>query len=149
MPEDAREGITPAAPATPEYRRYLFAVTGGARPDRAAQSPEDPAFDRFVRAQQTWDRAFACRIQQAARRWPGALVIGIIGRGHLEYRGGTPAQLDDLGFTGARVLLPQDTMAASSVPAPDLACALYGLPDLPPERNPEAQAPRNTTTATD
>lgn len=131
IPVEAREGITPSAPASPAYRRYLFEITGGARPDRAAQGPEDVAFDRFVRAQQTWDRAFACRIVEAAQRWPDALVVGIIGRGHLEYRGGTPAQLDDIGFTGARVLLPQETCPKAMPPAPDLACAVYGLPMMP------------------
>ena len=50
MPEDTRGGLTPACPATPEYRQYLFDITGGPRPDRAAQTPDDPAFDRFVRA---------------------------------------------------------------------------------------------------
>ncbi|PVH27609.1 ChaN family lipoprotein [Pararhodobacter oceanensis] len=111
IPEDAREGLTPALPATQRYRQYLFDVTGGARPDRKAKSASDPAFDRFVRAQQTWDRAFACRIADARARPNPPLVIGIIGRGHLEYRGGTPAQLEDLGIRDALVLLPQDNPA--------------------------------------
>lgn len=106
--EEAREGLTPARSATPEYRQYLFEVTGGARPDRQAKSAEDPAFDRFVRAQQTWDRSFACRIATRAKQDDEPLVIGIIGRGHLEFRGGTPFQLDDLGLNGAAVLLPWD-----------------------------------------
>lgn len=124
VPEEAREGLTPAAPASPAYRRYLFEVTGGPRPDRAAKDPDDPAFDRFVRAQQTWDRAFACRIADARARDPGALVVGIIGRGHLEYRGGTPAQLADLGIPEARVLLPWE--GARPVPA-GIGCAVFGL----------------------
>jgi uncharacterized iron-regulated protein len=41
IPEDAREGITPAAPATEAYRRYLFEMTGGRREGRAAQHPMD------------------------------------------------------------------------------------------------------------
>ncbi len=67
IPEPARDGITPAAPATAAYRRYLFDITGGTREGRAAQHPMDPAFDHFVRAQQTWDRAFACRIAAVRR----------------------------------------------------------------------------------
>ncbi len=124
VPEAASEGITPAAPASAAYRRYLFGVTGGARPDRAAQAPEDPAFDRFVRAQQTWDRAFACRIAALRARAAPPLVVGIIGRGHLECRGGTPAQLADLGIPDALVLLPQDD--ARPV-ASGLADAVFGL----------------------
>lgn len=109
-PPAEAEWLTPAAPATAAYRRYLFEMTGGARPDRAARAPEDPAFDGFVRAQQVWDRAFACRLALAARRAPGRLVIGVIGRGHLEYGHGVPAQLADLGLWGVVTALPGEGM---------------------------------------
>jgi len=122
--DDAREGLTPACEATPEYRRYLFEVTGGARPDRQAKAPEDPAFDRFVRAQQTWDRAFACRIADRARMQGAPLVIGIIGRGHLEFRGGTPYQLDDLGLEGSVVLLPWDGGRPHAAGQADAMCVM-------------------------
>lgn len=108
IPEPERDGLTPAKPATMAYRQYLFDITGGPRPDRAAKSAEDPAFDRFVRAQQTWDRAFACNIVRALEADPEALVVGIIGRGHLEYGYGTPYQLADLGVSRVSVLLPSD-----------------------------------------
>ncbi|AVO37946.1 ChaN family lipoprotein [Pukyongiella litopenaei] len=128
--ETQREGITPARPATPEYRQYLFDITGGQRADRAAQSPDDSAFDRFVRAQQTWDRAFACRIAQVVRQPGEPLVVGIIGRGHLEFGHGTPFQLTDLGITASTVLLPHD----SGVPiVPDVAeavCFMAPSPNL-------------------
>ncbi|WP_299134601.1 ChaN family lipoprotein [uncultured Amaricoccus sp.] len=106
LPEAERAWMTPARPAGAAYRRYLFEVTGGARPDRKAASAEDPAFDRFVRAQQTWDRAFACAIATALADRPGALVVGLIGRGHLEYGHGTPDQLADLGVAPVIVALP-------------------------------------------
>ncbi|MDS7594231.1 hypothetical protein N7578_01800 [Agrobacterium tumefaciens] len=41
----------------------------------------DPEFDRSVRVQQTWDRAFACNIANAREAHSKPLVIGIIGRG--------------------------------------------------------------------
>ncbi len=108
-----REGISPARPASPAYRRYLHAITGqSTRPDGAA-TPDAPQFDRFVRAQQTWDRAFACRIAETLDAFPDHRVIGIIGRGHLEFGYGTPFQLDDLGI-GSSILLP--TRAASYGP---------------------------------
>ena len=75
---------------------------------RAAACPDDPAFDRFVRAQQAWDRAFACAIAAALADVPDRLVVGIIGRGHLEHGHGTPAQLEDLGIEGVAVALPAD-----------------------------------------
>lgn len=120
--ESDREGLTPSRPATDAYRQYLFGVTGGGRPDRKAEAPEDPKFDRFVRAQQTWDRAFACRIADAANAADAPLVVGIIGRGHLEYRHGTPFQLEDLGVGDTTVLLPSDD--ASLLPQ-DIADAVF------------------------
>jgi len=108
IPEDERDGVSPSKPASAAHRRYLFDITGGGRGDRTATGPDDPAFDRFVRAQQTWDRAFACNIAKALDRPEPPLVIGIIGRGHLEYGYGTPYQLADLGIDSVAVLLPSD-----------------------------------------
>lgn len=124
-PEEAREGLTPSAPATAAYRKFLFEITGGRREGRAAQSPEDPAFDRFVRAQQTWDRAFACRIAERLNQADAPLVVGIIGRGHLAFGGGTPFQLLDLGIQDMMVLLPH---AEGEVDRPDQADALCVMP---------------------
>lgn len=101
------EGLTPSVPATSEYRKYLFDITGDTRTVREAQGPEDPAFDRFVRAQQTWDRSFACGISDARKKFGRPLVVGIIARGHLEYGYGTPYQLYDLGMTDVAVVLTQ------------------------------------------
>ncbi|WP_424933958.1 ChaN family lipoprotein [Amaricoccus macauensis] len=106
LPEEYRSWMTPAVPATPAYRRYLFEVTGGVRPGRKAQSPEDPAFDNFVRAQQVWDRAFACAIAHALEQDGAGCVAGIIGRGHLEYHLGVYAQLTSLGIEKVAVALP-------------------------------------------
>ncbi len=121
-----RDGVTPAAEALPEYRRYLFGITGGVRPGREAQSGEAPEFDRFVRAQQTWDRAFACGIAEAHAAHGGALVVGIIGRGHLEYGYGTPFQLRDLGISECGILLPHD----GGEVGPGIAHALFRLQPL-------------------
>jgi hypothetical protein len=97
VPPAERAWLSPAAPAAPDHRRYLFAVTGGVRPGRVAQRPDDPAFDRFVRAQQVWDRAFACAIAAHLAARPGDRVAALVGRGHLEFGYGTPRQLADLG----------------------------------------------------
>lgn len=109
IPVEDRDGVTPSKPASPAHRRYLFELTGVGRPDRKASSPEDPEFDRFVRAQQTWDRAFGCGIADVLAADPDALVVGIIGRGHLEYGHGTPYQLTDLGISDWAILLPEDS----------------------------------------
>ncbi len=125
VPMENREGLTPACPASPAYREYLFQITGGVRETRKAQSADDPNFDRFVRAQQTWDRAFACRIADVALQPNPPLVIGIIGRGHLEYHHGAPFQLEDLGVKDTHVLLPTDH---GQTVQRDVADAVFYLP---------------------
>lgn len=124
---EERDGLTPAAPATPAYRQYLFDITGGATASRNAASPEAPQFDRFVRAQQTWDRAFACNIASARQTDVPPLVIGIIGRGHLEYGHGTPYQLADLGVDKVVTLLPNDASAVDGQKAKGIGRALFRL----------------------
>ncbi len=126
IPEDERDGVTPAKPASPEARRFLFELTGGRREGREAQTPDDPAFDRFVRAQGTWDRAFAVNIAKALERDPQALVIGIIGRGHMEYGHGTPFQLADLGVERVGILLPSDDSVTPGPHGP-IADAVFRL----------------------
>ena len=137
IPESERDGVTPAKPATPTHREYLFDITGGGNPARKAASAESPDFDRFVRAQQTWDRAFACNIADVLTGMPDALVIGIIGRGHLEYGHGTPYQLADLGIAETAVLLPSDEATFDTERAAGIADAVFRLDthDKAPGRN--------------
>jgi uncharacterized iron-regulated protein len=129
----ARDGVTPAAPSTPAHRQYLFDMTGGGRTASAA----DPGFDRFVRAQSTWDRAFACRIAERHAA-TGALVVGIIGRGHMEYGHGTPFQLADLGVTDVAVLLPSDEAFTAPPGTTPIADAVFRL-DRAAERGPQPE----------
>lgn len=121
LPGKYRGWLSPAVPAGPDYRRYLFEVTGGVRPNRKAQDPQDPAFDRFVRAQQVWDRAFACALAAHCNAGEGRHAVGIVGRGHLEYRLGVPEQLASLGFRDTHVALPQKeaSLPSTSVPIAD------------------------------
>lgn len=122
IPVEERDGLTPARPALPEYRDYLNRFAG------PSGRPSDPAtIDRFVRAQQTWDRAFAVNIARALDTADPPLVVGIIGRGHLEYGYGTPYQLAALGIDRVSVLLPTDE---DFDPARDhqIADALFRLP---------------------
>lgn len=103
IPEAARDGLTPSAPATDAYRRYLRDIMTGF--GRSETPMEDMDFDGFVDAQQVWDRAFAENIVRAQADFPGRLIVGIIGRGHLEFGHGTPYQLRDLGVGNMAVLL--------------------------------------------
>lgn len=135
VPGNQREGLTPACPSPPVYRRFIFDLTGGARPDRKAKSPDDSAFDAFVRAQEVWDRAFATHIHAAIQR-PGApLVVGIMGMGHVQFGGGVPWQLADLGVTRTHVLIPQDRDEPFRPGAADAVCLLPPALDPPVPRD--------------
>ena len=146
IPEAERDGLTPSAEATPAYRQYLAGLgLGSAATDSVIPSS---ATDRFVRAQQTWDRAFACNIAAALDCPDPPLVIGIIGRGHLEYGHGTPYQLRALGVASIGVLLPTSAEAPHAPRLRGIADALFRLdqpdPAAPmPLRMQQAMAERN------
>lgn len=127
IPEAERDGLTPARPASEAYRAYLASIGGRSR-DPARPGPPMMDLDRFVRAQQTWDRAFACNIVRALDAEDPPVVIGIIGRGHLEYGHGTPWQLADLGVSDVIVLLPTDSDYDPASEA-GIADALFRLPN--------------------
>ncbi|UFS77963.1 ChaN family lipoprotein [Tardiphaga sp. 37S4] len=134
IPENERDGLTPSAEATPAYRQYLANLGLGRGPvaDGAA-APPSSATDRFVRAQQTWDRAFASSIARALQQPEPPLVIGIIGRGHLEYGHGTPYQLADLGVTSTGVLLPTTSAQIDVSHASGISDAVFRLDEPDPE----------------
>ena len=71
------------------------------------------------------------------------LVVGIIGRGHLEYGHGTPFQLRDLGVEDVAVLLPATDAAPEAKPLAGIADALFRLdtPEPPQSR----RTPRATS----
>jgi uncharacterized iron-regulated protein len=117
--EEQRLGLSDPAPASDAYRDSLAQLYGYKQTMREQtegeaehQAPDidaiknSDAFANFVAAQQTWDRAMAEALAAAHRRDPSALVVGIIGRGHLEYGYGIPHQLADLGINDVDVLLP-------------------------------------------
>lgn len=138
IPVDERDGLTPSAPPTDGHRAYLHKITGGVRMPTRDEGDNEPVPDRFIRAQQTWDRAFACNIAHAleeAKDNP-PLVIGIIGRGHLEYGHGTPYQLRDLGIDDVAVLLPTSESEHDAEAIRGIGDAIFRLdePEPPVER---------------
>ena len=133
IPIEERDGVTPSAPATEGYRAYLAGLMRGA----GREPPVRFDSDRFIRAQQTWDRAFACGIaDHLAVAGEDALVVGIIGRGHLEYGHGTPYQLADLGMEDVAVLLPSERETLDPERIRGIADAIFRLD------TPEPPAPR-------
>lgn len=59
---------------------------------------------------------------------PDRLVIGVIGRGHMELGFGAPDQLKDLGVVDVSVLLPHDLSDAE--PPAGLAHCVFVLDDV-------------------
>ncbi|GJE75082.1 ChaN family lipoprotein [Methylorubrum suomiense] len=141
IPEDERDGVTPARPATDDHRRYLFDLIGAAGGAIAAL---DPSFDRFVRAQQVWDRAFACTIAEALADGGPPLVVGILGRGHVEYGHGTPFQLADLGIADVAVLLPTHADSLALKRNRGIADAVFRLDEPDPPQTARTTPPGRT-----
>ena len=134
-----RMGLSDPAPASAEYRRslgelyaYKQQIRGhaadGAAGNNAVDLPtimQSEEFSNFVDAQLTWDRAMAEALAAAHRRDPEAIIVGIIGRGHLEYGHGIPHQLADLGIDDVGVLLPVDADDACQALSAELADAVF------------------------
>lgn len=138
IPAGEKEGLSDPAPPSDAYRDYLArtqllkqSVMEGGEPKTEFEEAEIAAvleteeFARFVEAQLTWDRAMAEALAAARGRQPEALVVGILGRGHVQYRYGVPHQLADLGIPDTAVLLPVERMAdCADLPA-DVADAVF------------------------
>lgn len=135
-----RMGLSDPAPASADYRRRLGELyaykqqirahlEGGEAADNSAQDldtiMQTAEFSNFVDAQLTWDRAMAEALAAAHRGDPEALVVGIIGRGHLEYGHGIAHQLADLGIDDVAVLLPVDSQDACQSLSAELADAVF------------------------
>lgn len=136
VPKAERLGIGDPAPASAAYRRelaetYAASAHSGETSGKTDKEPDigkilkSAAFDRFVDAQLTWDRAMAEALVRASRRHPGALVVGIVGAGHIRNRYGIPHQLADLGIQDVSVLLPVDAGEACETTDAALADALF------------------------
>ena len=123
-PEVLKDGLTRPAASSAAYREFIFALTGGPRPGRKAQSAADPDFDNFVAAQEVWDRAFATQLVGAVAAGDAPLAIGIMGMGHVQYGGGVPWQLRDLGLTDCCVMIPKDQSEAFDAAAADMTFLL-------------------------
>ena len=133
VPKAERRGIGDPAPALPAYRERLGRVFEGHAADQHAAG--DDALERFIAAQLTWDRAMAEAIAGAHRADGAPLVVGIVGRGHLEYGLGIPYQLGDLGIEETALLLtwPEDRGCGDPTAADGrkVADAVFGIDRLP------------------
>jgi uncharacterized iron-regulated protein len=136
---DQRMGLSDPAPASDDYRDALaeiYAYKQALRQESEGKEIDDSetdlsqvmsseGFANFVDAQLTWDRAMAEALAVAYRRDPGAILVGIVGRGHLEYGYGVPHQLADMGIDNVDVLLPLDSNDDCDSLSAELASAVF------------------------
>jgi len=151
VPQREREGLSDPAPASEAYRRSLAEVYlsklrardasphGGGEAESVGHDGEahdlstvmaSESFARFVEAQLTWDRAMAEALAAARADHPDALVVGVLGRGHVEFGHGVPHQLADLGEADVVVLLPEDAGEGCEGLAGEIADAVFLLPPI-------------------
>ncbi len=124
---EKREGVSQPAPAAEGYLERLFTYYKQ-HPENGEAKREDAAFWRFVEAQLVWDRAMAQALVDAAKRHPDALVIGIMGSGHVERGDGVQHQIEALGIKRIASLVPWDHGADCTDFKPGFATAAFGLP---------------------
>lgn len=137
--EEGREGVGDPAPASADYRASLqevFDQHSGSKEGAEAKAGEgedkpsrETRLDRFVEAQLTWDRAMAEALATASRENPEAVVVGILGRGHVEYGHGVPHQLADLGVDRVTSLLPVTTGEDCEALTASIADAVFLVDD--------------------
>lgn len=147
IPIEERHGLSDPVPPLSEYRRALADVyrtklsmmakgqfegmASMGEPPKANTAPslddimKKPDFDRFVAAQLVWDRAMAEGLYEAKLKHPNAIVVGVMGSGHLSYRHGVPRQLDQLGVPGSAVLIPAQVETACQLAQAGYADALF------------------------
>jgi uncharacterized iron-regulated protein len=132
VPEAQKEGVgRPAAPSE-SYRKALRQVFE----HHPAKKRGDETFPRFVEAQTVWDRAMAQPIAEHLKKQPGALVVGILGAGHVRHGHGVAHQLKDLGVARVAGLLTWNHAEDCAGIVAGLADAVYVV------REPPANPPR-------
>ena len=135
IPASEREGVSEPAPATEAYEEMLFeSWRAHLPPDRqqdASVTRQDAEFRRFVESQLVWDRAMAQGIAEAARQRPGAVVVGLMGSGHVIHGWGVSHQLQQMGSKAPLALLPWDRDSDCASLVPGLADAVFGVAEPP------------------
>jgi len=144
-PKDRHAIGDPAAPSEAYVAslKKVFAEHDDHKPAGHGAEPADgaAAFARFLDVQLAWDRAMAEALAGVRQGGGAPLVVGIVGRGHVEYGYGIPRQLQGLGVEGAAVLLPWDSALACDLlldaDGTAVADAVFGLTDAEPPQPPK------------
>ena len=126
-----REGVGDPAPASSFYRDRLFEWFNKHPATSQDARAVSERFERFVCAQQFWDRAMAEVIAGARRDARQPLVVGIMGSGHIEYRNGVPYQLAALRIDDVATVLPWPADTEYPIHDPPIADVLFGVAPAP------------------
>lgn len=137
IPLSERHQLRRAEPGPPAYDAILDDIM--AAHTKGTDSIPEERKEAFRRAQRAWDKAMADAIaaELAAGR---STVVGILGRGHMQWGYGVPYQLREMGIDGIVTLLPFNPGDACLDAEPAPADALFGLPDLPSGEKPSGAA---------
>jgi uncharacterized iron-regulated protein len=136
IPADKRLGITDPAPPQRAYLEMLagsflqhFPGAKGHEPKKIDDfsAAEKKGFKRFVEGQQLWDRAMAQEISDTAQHDKKALVIGVMGGGHIMNGFGVPHQLSALNIKNTATLVPWDDQLSCDDLVPNFAYAVFGM----------------------
>ena len=117
----------------PPLRFIATGCMSGSRSTRAlVKTPAQPRerFERFVCAQQFWDRAMAEAIGGARRDRRRPLVVGIMGSGHMNMET-VCHQIAALGIDDVATALPWPADAEYPMIAPPIADVLFGVAPAP------------------
>ncbi len=131
VPSSEREGVGDPAPASSFYRDRLFEWFKKHPAAGQGVRVVSERFERFVCAQQFWDRAMAEAIAGARRDSLQPLVVGIMGSGHIEYGNGVPHQLAALGIDDVATALPWPADTEYPIQHPPIADVLFGVEPAP------------------
>lgn len=131
IPASEREGVSEPVSAIEAYEDMLLASwRDHLPPDKqqdAALARQDAAFRRFVESQLVWDRAMAQGVADAARQKPAAVVVGLMGSGHVIHGWGVSHQLQQMGRKAPLALLAWDRDDDCTSLVPGLADAVFGV----------------------
>lgn len=149
VPLAEREGVSKPHPASQGYKEMLASVFmahnkghGESGKEEVARILADPGFNRFAESQSAWDRAMAEAIATARQTHRNAMVVAVIGSGHMMYRFGVPEQLRALGVAAPAVLIPWDSEFECNYITPEFADAVIGLRVERASEKDEAERPR-------
>lgn len=142
MSAEERQGVSLPAPASNDYLELLANTFGGHGHDEKpiTEILKSERFLHFVDAQLLWDRAMAEQLAKVilndddekpekGQSGTPPLVVGIMGTGHIVERFGVPHQLNDLGISKTKVLLPGDSKLPCAEVTTRTADAIFGLSD--------------------